>query len=243
MLHGENMAKFTSHVWSDIRGSISGTVYSRNRFGLYTRRRVAPINPRTAAQSLRRELLAALAANWRNLDPAFQDGWRALAERFAASDSLGQNIRLTGTQLYVGLNARRILVGLPRLDEPPPDIGTPPTLSSVILTVDSTAPDMNISFTPTPLVGAIVIEGAAPVSAGVNFVGRNKFRLLKTARPANPGATITSPIQFSSEYIQRFGVPPIGSKVFIRVIPVSFATAETAGFAGTPVVVSRVVLS
>jgi hypothetical protein len=237
------MAKFTSHVYSEIRGSISGTTYSRNRFGQYVRRRAVPAQPRTSYQMSVRSFFGSIASRWRDLTQESQALWRAFAERIVRTDSLGNPIRLTGLQAYVMINALRRVLGLAVTNNAPSDVGTPPAIATLDLAIDTTVNQFDVVFTPTPLAGAIVIEATEPQSAGVNSVGRSKFRFLRAVKPGSYGGTITSPQSIWTQYVDRFGVPPLGSKVFVRVVPVDYASADTAGFAGPPITASKVVTS
>ena len=237
------MAKFTSHVYSEIRGSISGTTYSRNRFGQYVRRRAVPAQPRTPFQMSVRSFFGSIASRWRDLSQADQALWRAFAERIVRTDRLGNPIRLTGLQAYVMMNALRRVLGLPVTNTAPSDVGTPPAIATLDLAIDTNTNQFDVVFTPTPLAGAIVIEATPPQSAGVNSVGRSKFRFIRMVKPGSFGATITSPQSIWSQYVSRFGIPPEGSKVFVRVIPVDYSSADTAGFAGPPITASKVVTS
>jgi hypothetical protein len=137
---------------------------------------------------------------------------------------------------------RRVL-GLAVTNNAPSDVGTPPAIATLDLAIDTTVNQFDVVFTPTPLAGAIVIEATEPQSAGVNSVGRSKFRFLRAVKPGSYGGTITSPQSIWTQYVDRFGVPPLGSKVFVRVVPVDYASADTAGFAGPPITASKVVTS
>ncbi len=235
------MAKFTSHIYSEVRGSISGTTYSRNRFGQYKRRRAVPTQPRTPFQMGVRSFFGNISSRWRTLAQGSQELWRAFAERIVRTDALGNPIRLTGSQAYVMLNAMRRTLGLPVTNNAPSDTGNPPAIASVWLAIDTTVAELNVQFTPSPLAGAIVIQATPPLSAGINSVGRSRFRFLRAVRPASFGGTIASPVNIYSEYIARFGIPPEGSKVFVRVVPVDYARADTAGIMGPAITASAVV--
>jgi hypothetical protein len=235
------MAKFTSHVYSEVRGSISGTTYSRNRFGQYKRRRAVPTQPRTPYQMSVRSFFGNISSLWRTLDQSVQELWRAFAERIVRTDALGNPIRLTGSQAFVMLNAMRRQLGLAITRNAPPDVGSPPAIASVSLAVDTTVGQFEVRFAPSPLQGAILIEATPPLSAGVNSVGRSRFRFIRAVRPASFGGTIASPVNIYTEYIARFGVPPERSKIFVRVVPVDYESADTAGFTGPATTASVVV--
>jgi hypothetical protein len=233
------MAKFTSHVYSEVRGSISGTTYSRNRFGQYKRRRAVPTQPRTPYQMIVRSFFGNISSQWRELAQESQELWRAFAERIVRTDALGNPVRITGAQAFVMLNAMRRVLGLAVTRNAPPDVGSPPAIASVSLVADVSDEELAVSFTPSPLSGAVVIEATPPLSAGVNSVGRSRFRFIRAVRPASFGGTITSPVNIWSDYIARFGSPPAGTKVFVRVVPVDYATPLTAGFTGPAITASR----
>jgi hypothetical protein len=190
-----------------------------------------------------RSFFGSIASRWRDLTQDAQALWRAFAERIVRTDPLGNPIRLTGLQAFVMINALRRVLVLPVRTDAPSDVGTPPAITSLSLNIDTSADVLEVQFTPTPLAGAIVIEATAPQSAGVNSVGRSKFRFMRAVTPASFGASITSPQSIWMQYITRFGVPPLGSKVFVRVVPVDYSAADTAGFAGPPITASEVVTS
>lgn len=225
------MAKFTSHVYADIRGSVSGTTYARNRYGIYARRRVAPVQPNTNAQKNIRALLTVLSATWRTLSEQNRDLWRAFAESVARTDSLGQNVRLSGTQAYVMWNLWRTTTGLPVLNVPP---ATPPlvnTLQEITLDYDPATPTLDLIFNPSPYQGAVRIFATAPLSRGIQFVAPSKYRLIATQRPAAGGGTITSPIPIYQAYTNKFGPIPPNARIHVRVDTGSYPTDLTqAGF-------------
>lgn len=119
-------------IASDIRGSMGGSVFSRNRSGLYIRRRVVPVNPATPAQTQARDRVSELQAAFRDVLTATQRAlWEALAQQTSAKNKIGLGITLTPQNLYIKINSLVLLAGATRIDDPPiPPAGTDtPTLT------------------------------------------------------------------------------------------------------------------
>lgn len=222
------MAKFKSLIFAEIRGSINGVVFSRNRFAAYTRNRTAPVQPRTSLVLARRQILTNLARRWRTLDQTQRDAWTAFAKNIQRSNSLGDLITLTGLQAYVGYNSTRNLFGLPTTDNPPGQFQAPPALTSMNIAIDTSSQIFDISFTPTPYQGGLVVRATPPMSAGRLFVAPGDYRIVRTVN----GPNVTSPIDLWAFYVQKFGVPPIGTRVAVKLSPVMWGVApeEQGGF-------------
>ncbi len=95
------MAIFKSSVFAEVRGSIAGTTYSRNRYGAYARNRTVPVNPNSNRQLYIRQAMAQAAFNWSNL-LAEEDraAWRQYASTTQVTNRLGDPIYLTGFNMY-----------------------------------------------------------------------------------------------------------------------------------------------
>lgn len=117
--------KFTSTVYGAASGSIGGITYSRNRGGQYTRIRSIPSNPATERQGLARENLATAVAYWTNeIDATQRTAWASYAQATPVVDSLGQQVILSGQQMFIRSATSRLMTGYPI-------IGTAPTVSGL----------------------------------------------------------------------------------------------------------------
>jgi hypothetical protein len=229
------MAKFVSQVYSEIRGSVNGVTYARNRFGLYVRSKASPVQPRTPAQSERRAQLTVLSQRWRTLSEGIRAEWRALADELTRSDTLGLTYRLTGLQAYLQFNLWRALLQIPIQDNAPPQLDAPSPISISRVSVDPNDELLEVAFTPTPYAGAIAIWATAPFSRGINFVAPSRYRIVRIARPAAFGGTLASPQSFGDEYRDKFGIPLgelVGKRIAVALTPISYSAANTAGVAG-----------
>jgi hypothetical protein len=229
------MAKFVSQVYSEIRGSVNGVTYARNRYGLYARSKASPVQPRTPAQSERRAQLTVLSQRWRTLSEANRAEWRALADELTRSDALGLTYRLSGLQAYLQFNLWRALLQLPPQDNPPPQLAAPNPITIGNVVYDATNESIDIVFTPTPYAGALAIWATAPFSRGVNFVAPSRYRVIAVRRPANFGGNLTSPLNITDDYTAKFRiniVELVGKRIAVALTPISYGAQTTAGVAG-----------
>lgn len=220
---------------SDVRGSIDGVTYSRNRNGAYVRSRVSPVNPNTPDQSQARFDFGSIATNYRGLSDGERSGWQTLGQSMIRTDSLGQSYNLTGLQAYMSVNRIRQLFG--QTETPTaPTLPVIPNFTTLTGTFDGGTPELSIAFTPTPLTGyRLLIEATRPVSAGINFFARSAYKLIvgTTAAP-------TSPRAFESEYATAYGgldlTQYVGSRVNFRITMVDGTTYVP----GNPVILTGV---
>jgi hypothetical protein len=229
------MAKFVSQVYSEIRGSVNGVTYARNRFGLYARAKASPVQPRTPAQAERRAQLTVLSQRWRTLEESLRSEWRALADELTRSDALGLTYRLTGLQAYLQVNLWRALLGIAPQDNPPPQLAAPDPLRLVSLSYDIDQDIISLEFAPSPYRGAIAFWATAPFSRGVNFVAPSRYRLVAVRKPASFGGNLSTPQDIGQAYTDKFGIPVtelVGKRAAFAATPISYGTAETAGVAG-----------
>lgn len=89
-------------------GSVGSVVHSRNPHGPYTRPRTAPTQPDTARQVTARARLATVSTYWGGtLTPAERLTWAEYAARVSLSNRIGQDLPLTGQQMFIRCNAAR----------------------------------------------------------------------------------------------------------------------------------------
>lgn len=190
-------------------GSVAGQTASRNRFGQYLRTRATPVNPNTTAQSTVRAGFADSAALWRTLSAARQAAWNYLALANPRTDSLGQQITLSGFQMFVGVAALMMGIGQsPVLDAPlGSGIGAP------VITVDdnSLAGPMALAFDPDPVPTAHnwAYYSSPPVSLGTTFNGDYRFINVLNAGVAGPRT-------LNTDLALKWGTLQAGQRFFLR---------------------------
>src|SRR3974390_1246506 len=85
------------------------TVVCTGRYGLVSRRRVIPANPRTRRQTEVRSNLAIQARRFGELTDAQRDAWNAEAATYRSHRRQGQSGPLTGLHLFVRVNCKLAL--------------------------------------------------------------------------------------------------------------------------------------
>lgn len=208
-------------------GSVAGVTSSRNRYGQYRRTRAIPVNPGTTFQGAVRDRLALNAAAWRELTDNQRAGWESLALEMTRTDSLGQQITLSGFQAYVSVNNLKLAAGDAAVADAPAKV-TPTGLLTATITASTTA--HTVAYTATPLgAGKRLFIFASPQrSPGRSFEG--DYRLLMVT-----AAAAASPADIESAYDERFGALVIGNKVFYSL------QVYEGGFLSGPLLKSAVI--
>lgn len=228
------MAKFTpGPAIAAASGSVGGTVFSRNRYGAYTRNRAIPVNPGTSFQLAVRAELGNLSTAWGGLTAGQRLAWQEWANQNPIVDALGQSQILAGNAAYIQLNARLLRAGL-TTSATPPIVVSPDALTTLTMTGDIGLGAFELVFTPTPLVDdRLWLTAAVTNSAAITYV-RNRLRFVGTSATSQ-----ASPFDPQSLIEARFGTLIVG--VTVHVYASVFDT--TTGLLSTPRRVSVVVTS
>ena len=195
-----------------LSGSIGGTVFSRNRGGAYVRNRSIPVDPNTSFQIAVRAILANQSQNWADRTDAERAAWESWALQNPVTNALGNQIRLSGHQAYVQLNARIDFVNGTRIDTPP-IINAPLGLDTLTLSGDIGAGSVAIAFTaaPTAANGGLWVRSAVVNSAGVSYV-RNLLRFTTLSDTAE-----ATPFDIEAFVITRHGALIVGQTLHVLV--------------------------
>ena len=190
-------------------GRVGNVVFCQTRYGEVVRKYVCPRNPRSQSQQANRSGFGQVSRGWRALDPAQRIAWCvAAADSYTVSRS-GKRVALNGYNYFVRVNAARAHLGLPQFDLPP----SVPTFSPnpvAELAIANTGGTVTVKLrVPSQPGQYTLVQGAAPVSAGVRCVQHFPFLGLLPA-PVDGWSDITA------LYVARYGAPIVGTAVFIR---------------------------
>ena len=177
-----------------------------------------------------RAILGRVAANWRALQEVQRAAWMAAAKDARSTCRLGQSGPLSGFLLFAKINCTLAQFGQAEVEAPPapPQF---PALAPVNLVITNTGGAIALRLTcPTDPGESTIIRGSAPVSQGRETC--SDFRVLGLCpAPAQGSADITG------IYTAKYGVPPVGKKVYVRVnqfvngwedLPLSFSAIVPA---------------
>jgi hypothetical protein len=179
-------------------------------FGQVSRTLAIPANPRTASQMGVRAILGRVAASWRALQEVQRAAWIAAAKETKSNSRLGQSGALSGFQLFAKINCTLAQFGQDTVTAPP---ASPqfPELAPASLSITNTAGVIALKLAcPTDPQGNTIVRGSAPISQG-----------RENCRDVRVLGLCPAPVQGSADitgiYTARYGVPPVGKKVFIQV--------------------------
>jgi hypothetical protein len=181
------------------------------RYGQVRRALAIPTNPRSTPQMLQRNYLSMVAPSWRGLTQEKRDAWTAAAKAFNSKPSVGQKGTLTGCQLFCKVNVANLTIGNATVDQPPvrPDFGLLPVDRLLITNLSNTLA-LKLHTTDAPADGTMLRAGA-PVSQGRDRAPEMAY-LGTLASPGQAGL-----IPLTTRSTAQYGVPTVGSKVFVTV--------------------------
>ena len=193
-------------------------------FGQISRATGRVANPRTASQVAVRDNMGRVAARWRALQEVQRAAWMAAAKEAKSNSRLGQNGALTGFLLFTKINCTLAQFGQAQV-EAPPEHPQFPDLAAQNFVITNTAGVIALKLTcPTDPGENTIVRGAKPLSQGRETC--RDFRVLGTCPAPVAGSS-----DITGLYTARYGVPPVGKKVYIQVnqfvdgwesLPVSF---------------------
>jgi hypothetical protein len=209
---------------SDARGKIGGAVASKNKYGNYFRKKVKPSNPQSVAQVESRMVLKTFAKDWKALSQSNRNSWIDQAQNINRKNSLGNNYKMTGLQLYISTNKVNQLVGGSPISIAQAPVPTS-NLTDLTLTLGGTPKALTVTSTSVLATNEIlIIEATRPLSAGKAFV-KSEFRQLTTDHTT--GAVSKD---ITSAYVAKFGALPATNEVaYVRAYIIN-STAPALGY-------------
>ena len=104
----------------DVRGSLNGNVFSRNRGGAYVRSKVSPLQPISQWTAQVRSIFKSTSQAWGNeLTDGQRAGWESFAAVHPITNVFGDAIILAGVALFQQVNSRLTLCGQARVTTAP----------------------------------------------------------------------------------------------------------------------------
>lgn len=210
--------KFKGTIGDQFSGSLAGITASHNRGGYYLRQRVVPTDPASPLQTAQRNRVRSLVTRWTDtLTAAQRTLWSTWAANTPFTDSLGQELVLTGQQAYVGANTLRLQAGVATISDGP-TIFTRGNMGAVSFTATDTPDRVSVAF-----------------DNGVNWANQiGGYLLVYVSRPRNSTLNFfKGPFQFAGKIVGDSTTPPTspavitppqtlagGQKVFVRTVAI-----------------------
>ncbi len=211
--------KFSALV-SDVRNSLNGSTFARNRGGNYFRNKTTPINRQTDAQMVLRNAFGNIAQAWQGLTESERQTWNDAVPDFSYQDQFGDTRNLSGAQLHQKLNQNLAVVGVAPITTAPIKVPVFQIGSASVVTSAATQ-DMDLTISPSPIPAgiSIVVQATRPVSAGRSFL-KNEYR---TIHVITGGGAVTA-LDISAFWAARFATYTAGQRIGFRLWCVDTAT-------------------
>lgn len=135
---------------ADIRGSIGGTTFSRNRYGNYSRNRTIPVNPSSSYQQKIRSSISVARNAWFSvLTAAQRTAWGAYAAAVAVQNRLGESINLTGWNHFCRSATAMLYADLDYIAAGPVELSLPETDPTFAAAASAATQNLSITFDNT----------------------------------------------------------------------------------------------
>ena len=195
-------------------GKCGTTVSVQTRYGQVRRGHAVPRKGPSPAQLEARAIFGRIRALWRALTEAQRATWMTGDPDIHSEPRLGKSGRLPGYLVFMKVNATLAYQGLePALTRPERATFGANPVAGLVITNTGGVVDLQLSV-PTAPATDILVLGTHPRSAGVTFA--KHFVILGRLPAAEAGFS-----NITKLYVDRYGVPPAGSRVFIRTRQVS----------------------
>lgn len=213
------MAIFTpSPIIGEIRKKIGSDVFSKNHYGPIIRKRVKPINPRSAGQTTQRSLLKSLSHSWKSLTQDQILGWNALGPQIVKKNSLGLPKKLTGEAMYISCNLNIVASGNNQIADAP-SVGSNDVVNVSDIVVSQASGAISMAYSPSPL-GKFtgIVRASKPLSGGKSY--NSQFKTIESF-----DSTKLGPLDLTDAYVAVYGaVPAVGEVAFFEVSTVGNLT-------------------
>lgn len=223
-------------VVTDGAGKLGGHLVTENKTGKIIRENRKPVQCYSKSQKIAKGIFAKNSQTWRELTGAEIYVWNAAAVNWKYTNRFGDAKELSGQQLFMQLNGNILGVGGNILTVPPVKVAVSEIESiEIIVTnlefkvdcVASTVLDNEI----------IVVEATKSLRKSIFYV-KDKFRKMDEAE--NVG---NNEFDIYSEYVEKFGSPVVGQKIFVKVYVVNKITGQVGIFRKDSKIVEEAVVN
>jgi hypothetical protein len=164
----------------------------------------------TPDQRRAREEMRTLSVAWNHLTEEQRQAWDGESRANRRGGVAARSRRRSGRRLFFKANSRRLALKQDLLTDPP-RLGTvcPIPIARLVITNHAGRIALKVRLASGRGEG-VMVSATRPCSAGV-MVGRKFCRICLLSASKRGMHDITRP------YVARFGLPPVGKKIFIRV--------------------------
>ena len=205
------MVLFNSDI-GELRGSIGGKTFSRNRSGDYIRRKTSPVQPETPKQTETRERMTGLSKAWSNdLTQVQRDAWNDLASNTPVTNRFGNPITLTGLNWFTRINISLVQSGESAVADAPADLNVGSLTSVTIIVNTESSSEFVMDIVPDCAANErYVFDFAHNQSPGKNFIDK-EYKRIQYSAVGNVGSSYNLELPDQDIFMRE------GLKQFVRV--------------------------
>jgi hypothetical protein len=184
-------------IASDIRGSIGGTVFSRNGGGAYAKQRVKGTDPNTPGQQLMRSVVSSMIAAWSAVSATVRTNWGLYAAAVTLVNRLGDPINVSGYNMYTRTRSIIERLGMSMPAAAPTTLTLAEQDPTVAVTADASDGTLSVAFDNTlgwagEVGGVLIVAQSPPQNATVNSY-KGPFKIMGSVAgavvpPASPAS-------------------------------------------------------
>ena len=190
-------------------GTLGATVSVNSKYGQVVRTRPRRTRKDTHARQLARQRVTCFAQLWRTLTDQQHAAWLALGQQTPCAASAEPDAHPHGCQMLVKINCALAAAGLPPVKDAPKRVKFGPhPVKRLHITKRQGALKLELELDRAPK-ACLLVFGSRPCSAGIYV--RNTYSIIGLLRAPRRGRN-----NITDLYVQKFGVPPAGTRVFIR---------------------------
>lgn len=190
-------------------GSLDNSVFVDSKYGQVVRSRPRRTRRDTEARQRARQRCTRYAQLWRTLTDLQQAGWTQLGRQTPCKSSDDPRAHLSGCQMLIKINCVLAAAGLPTVKDAPKRVKFGPNpVKRLQITNQQGRTKLELELDRAPA-AYILVLGSRPCSAGLSV--RNTYSIIGLL-PAPKGRRS----DITELYVKKFGVPPVGTRVFIR---------------------------
>ena len=180
-----------------------------------------PTGVATNAQVVRRASMAKITKSYQTLSDDQMQEWERLAEHASGTSVFGQKAQLSGINMYVRLNANRVMAGEELIADAPASLESVPNVAyDEVYVTPSLVAFTGIKHQSEPL--KLVVKMSAPQSPGVSS-GWSKTVIISSDVEDDWGEA-----DVTTFYLKTLGISPVkGQKVFIETYWLDTSTGFT----------------
>lgn len=213
---------------NDARGKINGIVYSKNKSGAYTRKKVTPANPNSPSQSTVRTNFGMLSQAWSGtISGSDRAAWISYAATYPRLDVFGASIQLSGLNMFISLNQVLLQLGVAYASTPPAsNVVTPIPYDPTTYSVTAATSDIHLSQTAAAGSADLhyYVFASKPLPPG-RTVQRNNFRFIGSQ--AGSAGPYPANVALGPLYTAKFGSWVAGQNIAILLATVDITTGLT----------------